>query len=195
MRVRELLIIFCSLVLVGTFGCAGVNLKKAEEHYQQGLHLMATNSYGKAIKQMEHAQTLGMEGIDFYYNLGVAYSYQRDKSKQAEMAYLRSIEFSAKASEKERTRFLPNAHYNLACLYALDHRNEEAFIHLFYAVTEGFRNYHLIKTDNELESLRAHPYFEQLESSIQNRVLPPPPHLPPIPAPPQQPPALLVPGE
>lgn len=176
-------------LLMSLSACTGMNIKKANEHYKQGHALIVSGDYDQAVKQMERAQALGMKSMAFYYNLGVSYSYQKEGFRKSEAAYMKALEYTDETEEKKRKYYLPYTHYNLASLYALENRSEEAFSHLFHAVNAGFNSYHLIATDSELDSLRAHPYFEQLKSSIQNKEpLPPPPHLPPIPAPPQQPP-------
>lgn len=185
MRMRRVLIVLFGLLWIALSGCAGINTKTAEEHYRQASALIASEDYSQAIKQMERAEGLGMRGMAFYYNLGVAYSYQQEGFSKSEAAYMEALKYTHEAEEKERKHYLPYIHYNLASLYALENSSDEAFSHLFHAVNAGFRNYHLIATDNELDNLRAHPYFEQLKSATRERTpLPPPPHLPPLPMPP-----------
>ncbi|MFN8303012.1 MAG: transglutaminase domain-containing protein [Saprospiraceae bacterium] len=76
----------------------------------------------------------------------------------------------AQLDARERKRFASdraNAHYNLACTYALCGRREPALDHLQQAVEAGFTDYSHLLGDTDLESLRHEPRFMALAESIR----------------------------
>ena len=48
----------------------------------------------------------------------------------------------------------PLVYYNMACMYALENRVEEAIECLQKAVKNGFHDWDLLKTDKDLENIR-----------------------------------------
>ncbi len=57
--------------------------------------------------------------------------------------------------------------YNLACSLSLVGRIEDALEKLEAAITLGYRDRNHIKDDPDLENLRAHPRFKELESRLR----------------------------
>jgi tetratricopeptide (TPR) repeat protein len=55
-----------------------------------------------------------------------------------------------------------NNYYNVACMYARENRVEESIKWLKMAIDKGYDKWDLIKTDNDLESLRSRPEFRAL---------------------------------
>ena len=56
----------------------------------------------------------------------------------------------------------PTAHYNLACRYALLKQRDLALHTLRRAVELGYRDFHYIAQDRDLDSIRKDPRFRQL---------------------------------
>lgn len=56
----------------------------------------------------------------------------------------------------------PQAHYQLACDYALLHQSEQAIHALRKAVELGYRDFQVIRKNRDLESIRKDPRFRQL---------------------------------
>jgi len=54
------------------------------------------------------------------------------------------------------------AHYNLACGYAVENKREEAMYWLRKSIEHGNRNWDLIKTDTDLESIRGSSSYKEL---------------------------------
>jgi len=63
----------------------------------------------------------------------------------------------------------PNAHYNLACSYALTEQIEEAVTALEQAVDRGFHDYLQLAEDPDLENLRKHPLFKKVRAKLRSR--------------------------
>jgi tetratricopeptide (TPR) repeat protein len=60
----------------------------------------------------------------------------------------------------------PTAHYNLACSLALKRRKADAVRALRRAVEKGYRDLDWMREDPDLESLRGHAAFGQLEAEL-----------------------------
>lgn len=56
----------------------------------------------------------------------------------------------------------PNAHYNLACRYALLKQKDLAIVTLRKAIELGYRDFRYMIEDRDLESLRKDPRFRDL---------------------------------
>lgn len=70
----------------------------------------------------------------------------------------------AESSQKEVVRKNPSseAYYNLACIYAKEERVNESVESLRNAVDLGFKDWKLLKADQDLESIRSTSYYENL---------------------------------
>jgi len=56
--------------------------------------------------------------------------------------------------------------YNVACLYSLESRPEQAIDCLHEAIQAGFGHRDWIEHDPDLDSLREHPRFQELVSRL-----------------------------
>ena len=63
----------------------------------------------------------------------------------------------------------PLAHYNLACSYALLKRSELALKTLRRAVELGYHDFHFMREDRDLDSIRQDPRFRQLLREYEAR--------------------------
>jgi len=60
--------------------------------------------------------------------------------------------------------------YNLACSYALLHRQQEAFDALTEAVNQGYRDLEWMMKDKDLQRIRKHPEFVQIVALLQQKI-------------------------
>jgi non-specific serine/threonine protein kinase/serine/threonine-protein kinase len=59
--------------------------------------------------------------------------------------------------------------YNLACLAARAGRRDDAFDYLHRAIEAGYKDAQLIRTDDDLKSLRSDPRFDRLVADLKSR--------------------------
>ncbi len=64
----------------------------------------------------------------------------------------------------------PTVHYNLACSYALLGRKEEAFAELRKAIRLGYSDPGHMRSDPDLDGLRADPRFGKLLALLERRI-------------------------
>jgi hypothetical protein len=87
------------------------------------------------------------------------------------------------------------AHYNLACIAALQEREEEAVAHLRQAYAVGFTDVAWMEEDGDLRSLRDRQDFKAIAASMRNEA-PPPADMPPsVPGEPEAPVPPLMEGK
>jgi tetratricopeptide (TPR) repeat protein len=87
----------------------------------------------------------------------VGYYYQQfDDYAAAERRYRELIE------RFPESRSCQNAHYNLACICAIQRRRREALDHLRAAIERGFMDHAWLREDGDLAALRGDPEFEAL---------------------------------
>lgn len=160
-------LVFMAMFFV--ISCVRNDIFMAEARYKSGFEHIRKGEHAAAAAEFEKSIGYGNHKAEVYYNLGVAYSYIDGKEKESEEAYLEAVGavLSGKdASDNAKTFYLPNSYYNMACLYALRGDKDTAFGYLDKAVESGFRSYHRIARDEELESLRNDPRFEDLKKKI-----------------------------
>jgi len=58
----------------------------------------------------------------------------------------------------------PIAYYNMACIYALQNMVEQSIACLDKAINSGFHDWHLVKTDNDLQNIRGTSSYKKLIS-------------------------------
>jgi Flp pilus assembly protein TadD len=63
----------------------------------------------------------------------------------------------------------PNAHYNLACSFAVLKQPEQALKTLRRAVELGYRDFRYMREDRDLAAIRHDPRFKQLLREYENR--------------------------
>jgi hypothetical protein len=59
------------------------------------------------------------------------------------------------------------AHYNLACSLALTKRKADAIRALGHAIDLGYRDFHWMAQDPDLEALKSHPRFLTLLKQLK----------------------------
>jgi len=63
----------------------------------------------------------------------------------------------------------PTAHYNLACRYALLKQPDLALVTLRKAVELGYRDFHFMEEDHDLDSIRKDPRFRKLVKEYRRK--------------------------
>jgi len=97
-------------------------------------------------------------GRTLYFDIGYEYQ-QLDDFEQAESWYLKLIENFPDSTARA------NTHYNLACLYSLQNRLDEAIHHLTQTVESGFFDFSWMDKDRDLDNVRDHPEFAALKKN------------------------------
>ena len=57
---------------------------------------------------------------------------------------------------------IPDIYYNIACIFARQDRVEDAVVWLKKAIKRGYKNWNVIKTDRDLDTIRGSSYYKDL---------------------------------
>jgi len=98
-------------------------------------------------------------GRNLYFEIGYEYQ-QLDDYDRAEAWYLKLIDSFPDSNA------LANTHYNLACLYSLQNRMDDAIHHLTETMEKGFFDFSWIDKDRDLDNVRKHPKFAALKENF-----------------------------
>lgn len=149
--------------------CMENDSQKAARLNQQGLEFAAKQDFGRAAELLEQATILDRSNAEYLYNLGVAYSFMGQVAKE-EAAYMAALEIKLSSSNNPKLdRVWGNIYFNLACLYALQGKKEQAFEQLDNLATVGATDmFHSVQDDKDLDSLRVDPRFKPALDKIAN---------------------------
>lgn len=117
----------------------------------------------KANKSLERGMEVAKSHLLLHPNdvravyLGAGALAQQDKRNE-------SLEWCERAAEMEPND--PAVLYNIACVYAILHRHDEAIDILRQAINNGFSARVWIESDPELDPIREHPEFESLLNMV-----------------------------
>jgi len=129
----------------------------AEIHIKLGDLYLQTGAVANARQHYAAALTL---------NPGIARELQRRAiASVAERNYDIAVTYLQRLAQ-----FTPNnidVYYNVACVYALDGKNEAALHWLEKAIEKGFRNRALLATDDDFANIRDSEPFKNLVNSIE----------------------------
>ncbi|MBW0436029.1 hypothetical protein HGB47_20695 [Leptospira yasudae] len=121
------------------------DMQKAREFERTGLAFYKKEENASAISEYEKA-------LEVYANGSLYYNYGNSLWNMGELdSAIRAYKI-AELLNYERKDLL---YYNLACAYSLKEIEEEAFFYLDKAVNNGYKNFHHILTDKDLQFLRA----------------------------------------
>ena len=121
-----------------------------------GMRAEATAARRRAIKLIEQRLNLNPDDARAY-NLGA--------TTLAKLGNIpRAMEFAAKSLSIEPDD--PLCLYNVACLYALTDKREEALAYLERAVTNGFGHKVSMENDPDLDSIRKTPWFQAIAHAM-----------------------------
>lgn len=116
--------------------------------------LITAGEAEEARKKCQEAITLDPDASQGWTCLAVTY-YLRERYEEA-------FENYAKALEADPTNH--DVYYNMACIYAILGKSEEAIQYLRLSVLNGFVQLSTLTEDADLKSLHGHPEFEKLKA-------------------------------
>ena len=125
----------------------------------------AEKLYNEALDKYQEAIKYKLDYHEAYYNWGNALIYlaQIKSDSEAEGLYEEAI-------EKYQQAIKYGAYsYNLACLYALRNRKEEALKYLDRTLSRGDVSEKLVEEDNDWEALRDDPDFKRLLAQYRGK--------------------------
>ena len=156
--------------------CVENDQQRATRLNQQGLEFAAKQDYGRAAELLEQATTLDRANPEYLYNLGVAYSFMGRLAKE-EAAYMAALAIKPNSPDTPKMdKVWANVYFNLACLYALQGKKDQAFEQLDnLAILGSNQLFHTVKDDKDLDSLRDDPRFQPALDKIASSRKPPPP--------------------
>ena len=125
----------------------------------------AERLYNEAFKKYQKAIDYKSDYYQAYNNWGTALSdLAKTKSgSEAEELYDKAFEIFQQAIK------YGGGSYNLACLYALRNRKEEALKYLDHALSRGKVSVKLVEEDNDWDAFREDPDFKPLLSQYKGR--------------------------
>ncbi|MCG6877777.1 MAG: tetratricopeptide repeat protein [Deltaproteobacteria bacterium] len=156
--------------LAGAFSALG-KTQKAIAHYKEVLRLQPEN----ASAQFQLGLILSNSGrsSEAEEHFLIALQIKPD-FVEARIALADELAVQGKTSEavdhyneamKMNPAVKPMVYYNLACLYALQHKVEKSINCLQKAVENGFRDWNLLKTDKDLQNIRSSEAFKNILSA------------------------------
>ena len=155
------MIVFCVLLAQPQGRIAIGQNQTGDATMKEANALLQAKKYEEAARAFETIVKAEPRNADAWHRLGVALG-SLQKYEQAADAYLKCIALRGYAPSM----------YNLACTYARLNQKEKAFEWLIKSLQEGFALHDLIATDEDLDSLRDDPRFEEVTSLIEKRKFP-----------------------
>ncbi|MEA3361376.1 MAG: tetratricopeptide repeat protein [Thermodesulfobacteriota bacterium] len=130
-----------------------INPNDAEAHYYMGNALKKQGKLNKTISHYYKALKLKPDFVKVHINLGVALS-SLGRFKEAIAHYFDAIRINP--------HFKAASYYNIACLYSRQNMIQESVKWLEEAVNAGFKDWDIIKTDEDLINIRGSLLYKQL---------------------------------
>lgn len=152
--------------------CIENDRQKAAKINNQGFDLGSQGKYDEALALFKQAIALDASNQEYYYNMGVAYSF-KGMAAEEEAAYLAGLATKSVAQNFHRQNSTEaDIYYNLACLYALQGKKDQAIEYLdkLAALNQVFR---FSQGDKDLDSLRDDPRFKAVLDKLVNSGKPP----------------------
>lgn len=139
---------------VSTLACAPLAYSQqvAGNAVQESQQLIAEKKFAEAEQKLAAFVRDNANAALAWFLLGFA--------RQSQEKFDLAIEAYEKASTFQRMK--PNAHYNMACIFAVRKDTEKAIEQLKLAVTAGFGDRELLATDSDLDNIRKDPRFSGL---------------------------------
>ena len=125
-------------------------------HYNEGNKLLKQNKIEDAIKNYKMALHHNEYFEEAYINLSTA--YLNKKSFKLSLKTLKTLE---SINPKH-----PLLHYNFSCYYSLLGNIPKGIESLKQAISHGFKNHQILKTDPDIKNLRQNPQFRELQSLL-----------------------------
>ena len=125
-------------------------------HYNEGNKFLKQNKIEDAIKNYKMALYHNEYFEEAYINLSTA--YLNKKSFKLSLKTLKTLE---SINPKH-----PLLHYNFSCYYSLLGNIPKGIESLKQAISHGFKNHQILKTDPDIKNLRQNPQFRELQSLL-----------------------------
>ena len=125
-------------------------------HYNEGNKFLKQNKIEDAIKNYKMALHHNEYFEEAYINLSTA--YLNKKSFKLSLKTLKTLE---SINPKH-----PLLHYNFSCYYSLLGNIPKGIESLKQAISHGFKNHQILKTDPDIKNLRQNPQFRELQSLL-----------------------------
>jgi tetratricopeptide (TPR) repeat protein len=138
-----------------------VTPENATLHYNLGNLFISAGKLDAAIDQYEEALSIQPTFLEALNNLGLAHT------KKCE--YDKALSVFEKMTELQPDS--AGAYYNIACIYAKQNKVVESIGWLKKAIKRGYNNWHLIKTDKDLESIRDSSYYKEIVNGSQTAIM------------------------
>jgi tetratricopeptide (TPR) repeat protein len=123
-----------------------------ELHYKMGNFYLGNRELSMAIAEFKSALALQPNYLAARNNLALAYAADRQYD-QALTAFKKLVELDPDHA---------GTYYNIAVLYALQNNVPDSIAWLKQAIDKGYRNWKLIKTDEDLANIRHSQDYKQL---------------------------------
>lgn len=138
---------------------------ESNNRFNRGLRYHLAGEYLEASEEYKVATILNPRNSEAFCNWGTALSdLAKTKSgSEAEELYDKAFENFQQAIK------YGGGSYNLACLYALRNRKEEALKYLDHALSRGKVSIKLVEEDNDWDAFREDPDFKPLLSQYKGR--------------------------
>ena len=120
-------------------------------HYNEGNKFLKQNKIEDAIKNYKMALHHNEYFEEAYINLSTA--YLNKKSFKLSLKTLKTLE---SINPKH-----PLLHYNFSCFYSLLGNIPKGIESLKQAISHGFKNHQILKTDPDIKNLRQNPQFRE----------------------------------
>ncbi len=124
----------------------------AEIHINLGNALVGQGRLDDAIDQYQKALAIDPSFIQALNNLGVVYTRKKEY-KKAVSTFKRLLELRPD---------IASAYYNIVRIYSKQDKVKQSFDWLKRAITRGYLDWNIIKTDKDLENFRRSSYYKDL---------------------------------
>ena len=125
-------------------------------HYNEGNKFLKQNKIEDAIKNYKMALHHNEYFEEAYINLSTAYL-----NKKSFKLSLKTLKILESINPKH-----PLLHYNFSCYYSLLGNIPKGIESLKQAISHGFKNHQILKTDPDIKNLRQNPQFRELQSLL-----------------------------
>jgi len=114
--------------------------------------LIKLQRYDDALADLNRSLELKPDNAEVISVRGLTY-FHLNRHDEAIKDFIRSLELKSDA---------PNTLYNLACLYSLKGKIDDALPYLEKAINKDEKNREMAKTDKDFDNLRDDPRFKKL---------------------------------
>lgn len=132
------------------------DVNAAQALLKEAQPLIVAGDAEEARKKCQEAVKLDPEYSQAYNCLGVTY-YLRDRYDEAFEQYSKALESDPSNHD---------VYYNMASIYAIQNKTEEALQYLKLSILNGYISFKTLSQDNDLKNLHGNPEFEKMKAGI-----------------------------